>query len=165
VFDLARQLAASGPVGSHHLLEALARSPETAAGQALAAIGVVPEALATAIDALDLDATSDVTPVEAAARKMHLTVADDGQTATITMADPPTVALIQTLADQLGGGPVRGDDPTVGSMSGLWQAIERELQSLLERLQPLSPEPADEGGVLSPVRQAIQNRLRRRRAG
>lgn len=62
----ARRLAASAPLGSHHLLEALARSEDSLASKVLASFGVDAEALAAKIDEIGIEGTSDIR-VEAAA--------------------------------------------------------------------------------------------------
>ncbi|MEZ5408459.1 MAG: Clp protease N-terminal domain-containing protein [Acidimicrobiales bacterium] len=168
---VARQLAATGPVGSHHLLEALARSPESAAARVLAALGVDAEALAAKIDEVGLDGTTDLTPPEAAARRATVRLEGDAddpaeRRVVIELGDEHTVGLVATMIDVVGG-PLRGDDPVAGSLVGLWEAVSSELADLAERLagpdDPGEGEPEDEPGVLRPVRAAIESRLLRRR--
>ncbi len=173
---VARQLAATGPLGSHHLLEALARSPDSAAARVLAALGVDAEALSAKIDEIGLDGTTDLTPAESAARRMTVRLdsfaeGDAGdpaaRRAVIELGDERTVALVEMITGAAGG-PLRGDDPAAGSLVGLWHAVSFELAKVAERLNG-SPEQGeggegdDEGGMLGPVRAAIQGRLRRRR--
>ncbi len=171
---VARQLAATGPLGSHHLLEALARSPESAAARVLAALGVDAEALSAKIDEIGLDGTTDLTPAESAARRITVRLdagadADDtaGRRAVIEFGDERTVNLVEMITGAAGG-PLRGDDPAAGSLVGLWHAVSFELAKVAERLTG-SPDPGegeqseDEGRMLAPVRAAIHGRLRRRR--
>ena len=67
VLAAAEDLAGGGAVGTQHLLEALARSDDTAAAKALAAVGVDADALAAALDEVGVEGTADVVPEEAAA--------------------------------------------------------------------------------------------------
>jgi ATP-dependent Clp protease ATP-binding subunit ClpC len=159
VLAAARVLAAGGPVGSHHLLAALARSEDSAAAQALVAVGVDPEALAAALDAVSLEQTSDMTPLEAAARQVELRL--EGDRAALALGDEATVERIRALSEQLGG-PIRGDDPAVGPLSGLWRAVSDELDKLEARLVPTEPSD-DEPRRSRIVRHALQSRLGRRR--
>lgn len=168
---VARQLAATGPVGSHHLLEALARSPESAAARVLAALGVDAETLAAKIDEIGLDGSTDLTPTEAAARRVTVRLEGDaadpaGRRVIIELGDEHTVGLVDTMIDVVGG-PLRGDDPVAGSLVGLWEAVSAELSAVAERLAGPDDagegEPGDEPGVLRPVRAAIESRLMRRR--
>jgi ATP-dependent Clp protease ATP-binding subunit ClpC len=146
-------------MGSHHLLEALARSPDTLAGKVLAALGVDPDALAATIDELGIEGTTDVTPDVAAARQMELRL--EGNELHVVLRDDATVELVRTITEQLGG-PVRGDDAATGPLVGLWQAIVSALEELQRRVAP-APEEADTGPSRSSlVRQAIQGRLTRR---
>jgi ATP-dependent Clp protease ATP-binding subunit ClpA len=160
---IARELAVSGPVGSHHLLEALARSEGSAAGRVLASLGIEPEALAAAIDALDLEATTDLTPVEASARRILLQL--QGDEVHIVLTDQPTVELVRTITEQLGG-PVQGDNPAIGNLLGLWVAINAELVAL--QLRVTVPTEADDDtatGLAGIVRRALHSRLQRRHPG
>ena len=52
VIAMARQLAGAGPMGSHHLLEAMTLVDDSLASGALGALGVAPDALAATIDEL-----------------------------------------------------------------------------------------------------------------
>jgi ATP-dependent Clp protease ATP-binding subunit ClpA len=156
----ARELAASAPMGSHHLLEALARSDDSLAAKVLSSLGVDADAIAAKIDELGTEGTSDITPQEAAARQMDLWVA--GQELHLVLRDDTALELGRAITDAVGG-PVRGDDATVGSLVGLWQAVRGGLEDLRRRVAPL-PEEAETGPRRSAlVRQAIENRLARRR--
>ncbi len=169
---VADRLAASGPVGSHHLLEGLARSSESAAARVLAALGVDAEAVAAKIDEIGLDGTTDLTPTEAAARRVTVRLEGDGadpagRRVVIELGDDETVGRVETIID-VTGGPLRGDDPVGGSLVGLWEAVAAELAGLAEHLAgPPDPDGGGEGGeaagVLGPVRSAIQGRILRRR--
>jgi ATP-dependent Clp protease ATP-binding subunit ClpA len=156
----AQRIAASTPVGSHHLLEALARSEDTLAGKVLASLGVDPETLAAAIDEMGTEGTSDATPEETAARLMELRIEAD--VAYVVLRDESTVELVRTITQPFDG-PLRGDDPAAGSMAGLWQAIVGGLEEIRGRVAP----PADDPGAASDrpniVRQAIQSRFARRK--
>ncbi len=168
---VARQLAAAGPVGSHHLLEALARSPESAAARVLAELGVDAEALAAKIDEVGLDGTTDLTSAEAAARRITVRLEGDSGGAltrhvVIELGDEQVVGLVTTITEATGG-PLRGDDIAAGSLVGLWEAVSAELTKVAGHLTGTAAtdqeSEGDEGGVLGPVRAAIQGRLRRRR--
>jgi len=155
----AQQLAANTPMGSHHLLEALARSEDTVAAKALASLGVDADALAAAIDEISTEGTSDATPEETAARMMEVRI--EGDLVQVVLRDPATVELVRTIIDEYGGA-VRGDDPAVGSLAVMWQSIVAGLEELRDRVVP-STEPDTAGGRPNIVRQAIQSRLGRRR--
>jgi ATP-dependent Clp protease ATP-binding subunit ClpC len=158
----AQELAGSAPVGSHHLLEALARSEDSLASKALASLGVDPDTLAAKIDELGVDGTNDVTPEEEAARKMVVLLA--GDEVQVVLRDETTVELVRAIVEPLGG-PLRGDDPAAGSLVGLWQAIGSGLDDVRRRVVP-PPEEAETGPSRpSIVRAAIQSRLRRRTQG
>lgn len=168
---VAGRLAATGPVGSHHLLEALARSPESAAARVLAALGVDAEAVAAKIDEVGLDGTTDLTPTEAAARRVTVRLEGDaaepaGRRVVIELGDEHTVGLVDTII-AVTGGPLRGDDAVGGSLVGLWEAVAAELASVAEHLagppDEVVGDDGGEGGVLGPVRAAVQGRIRRRR--
>jgi ATP-dependent Clp protease ATP-binding subunit ClpA len=158
----AEQLAGASPMGSHHLLEALVRSEDSAAAKALAALGVDAETLAAKIDEVGIDGTADLTNEEAAARQMEIRV-EEGEVR-ITLRDEAALELGQAVIVQLGG-PIRGDDPVVGGLAGLHQAVIRSLAELRARVAP-SPEDLPEaettGRVAGRLQRAIHSRLRRR---
>jgi ATP-dependent Clp protease ATP-binding subunit ClpC len=156
----AQQLAGSGPTGSHHLLEALARSDDNLAGKVLASLGVDADTLAATIDELGTEGTSDDTPEETAARMMELRI--EGGAAHVVLGDPATVDMVRTIIESFDG-PVRGNDPSAGSLAGLWQAITAGLEELRNRVAPSADDPSAAQARSSLVRQAIQNRLARRR--
>ena len=84
----------------------------------------------------------------------------------IELADERVVGLVATITEATGG-PLRGDDIAAGSLVGLWEAVAAELATVAEHLTGTAATDqeteGDEGGVLGPVRAAIQGRLRRRR--
>jgi ATP-dependent Clp protease ATP-binding subunit ClpC len=147
-------------MGSHHLLEALARSPDALAGKVLAALGVDADTLAATIDELGIEGTTDVTPEEAAARQMEVRV--DGDELHIVLRDDATVALARSMTERLGG-PLHGNDAVVGPLVGLWQPIVSALEELRKRLAPDPEDTETQSSRPSLVRQAIQSRLSRRR--
>ncbi|HKA02952.1 MAG TPA: Clp protease N-terminal domain-containing protein, partial [Acidimicrobiales bacterium] len=61
VLDAAQAISGMAPMGSHHLLEALSRSPDSLAGRVLASLGVDPDALSAKIDEIGIDDTTDET--------------------------------------------------------------------------------------------------------
>ncbi len=159
----AEELAASGPMGSHHLLEALARSEDSLAAKVLAALGVDADVLAAKIDELGVAGTTDVTPEEAAAQQMEVRL--EGGEVHVVLRDEASVALARIVTEHLGG-PVRGDDPVAGSLAGLWPEVVRALESVGRQLEPPADEQGgDRGSRSAVVRRAIQSRLRRRRSG
>jgi ATP-dependent Clp protease ATP-binding subunit ClpC len=157
----ARQLAGGGAVGTHHLLEALARSEDSLAGKVLVALGVDAEALAAKIDEIGVDGTSDITPAEAAARQMELRI--EGGVAHVVLGDEASVHLVRTLIESFRG-TVRGGDVAVGSLAPLWSAIVGSLEELCERMAPVADESEAARLRSTIVGRAIQSRLARRRA-
>jgi ATP-dependent Clp protease ATP-binding subunit ClpC len=155
VIAAAEQLAGSGPVGSHHLLEAMALVDDSLAAGTLAAFGVAPDELAAKIDELGTEGTTDVSPEDSAARRMEVRLGDDELT--IVLRDEASVELGRSLTNAVGN-PVRGDVPGT-PLVGLWRANLLGLQQLLERVDPAEP---DQPTRAAAVRAAIRNRLRRR---
>jgi ATP-dependent Clp protease ATP-binding subunit ClpC len=162
VVAAAEQLAGGSPMGSHHLLEALVRSEDSAAAKVFAALGVDADALATTIDEVGIDGTTDLTDEEAAARQMEIRLADDE--VQVLLRDDTAIELARELTAHIGG-PVRGDDPVSGGLVSLHQAIVRSLTELRTRVAPSpeeAPEPATTGRVSGLIQRAIHSRLRRR---
>jgi hypothetical protein len=157
VLALAEKLAGSAPVGSHHLLEALATVGQGAGGKALAGLGVTADALAEQIDTIDLTATSDVTPEQAAAAAMSLDV--DGDRAVLSTTDPDTVGRIRALVEQAGG-PLTGDGPLAGPFIAVHRAVVGAAALINTALNP--PAAPDDAPATSLVERL---RRRRRRAG
>lgn len=158
----AQRLAAGTPLGSHHLLEALARSEDTLASRVLASLGVDADTLAATIDDIGTEGTSDATPEESAARLMELRIEAD--VAHVILRDDSSVELVRTIVQSFGG-PMRGDDPAAGSMAGLWQAIVTGLEEVRGRVVPPTDDPNAAPDHPNIVRQAIQSRLARRKRG
>jgi len=161
--EAARQLAASAPMGTHHLLEALARVEDGAAAKVLAALGVDAEAIAAKIDELGTEGTADTTPEMLALQAMEIRVVDDE--VHVVLRDPATLDLARRATQQLGG-PVRGDDPVAGSLASIWHVSRNTLQQVVQRLSPTPEEgraPRSLPGLPAAVQRAVQSRLRRLR--
>jgi len=161
VLRLAEHLAAGAPVGSHHLLEALARSDRSMAAQVLAGFGVDPDNIAARVDAIDPESTSDVTPEMSAAAKMRLRL--DGDEVHLVLADEETVALVRQLIELAGAdGELTGAEPLTGPFITFWTSF-RDGVSALQRA--LAVEPGGEGepehGRITT--RTIRDRLRGRR--
>jgi ATP-dependent Clp protease ATP-binding subunit ClpC len=158
----AGDLAGSAPLGSQHLLEALARLDGSLAAKVLAELGVDPDDVAAKIDELGIEGTTDVTPEEVAARAMEVRV--EGEEVHLVLRDAATVELARSISEKLGG-PIRGEDPAT-SLIGLWQGTVSGLQDVRRQITPPEPGP-DEGeattGRSAIVRRALQSRLARRR--
>ncbi|HEY8453558.1 MAG: Clp protease N-terminal domain-containing protein [Micromonosporaceae bacterium] len=152
---IAEQLAGGSPIGSHHLLEALARSQGSAAAQALAAVGVDVEVLAATLDEHGLAGTTDLTPEEEATRQMEVRL--DGDEVHVVLRDEATRRKVAAAVDRVGG-PLRGDDPLAAGLATVYQAVDRYLDRLEERLAP----PEETTGGTATLRQAVMSRLRRR---
>jgi ATP-dependent Clp protease ATP-binding subunit ClpC len=156
VLALAERLAGSAPVGSHHLLEALATVAGGAGGKALAGLGVTADALAEQIDAIDLTTTADVTPEQAAAATMTWDV--DGDRAVLSTADPETVGRVRALVEQAGG-PLAGDGPLAGPFISVHRALVGAAAAIHAALNP----PARAEDDPKAVTLSLAERLRRRR--
>ena len=156
----AQDLAAGAAVGSHHLLEALARSEDSLASKVLISLGVDADTLAAKIDEIGIEGTSDVTVEETAARQMEIRI--EGDAASIVLHDEATVRLVRAITESVGG-PVRGDDSTIGSLAALWQAIVGNLEELRSRVMPATADLDSDVGRSTIVRRAVQARLARRR--
>ena len=155
VIAAAQQVAGAGPMGSHHLLEAMVLVDDSLASGALVALGVDADALAAKIDELGTEGTTDLSPEEAGAQHMALRIGDE---VVIVMRDPTMLELARTLSGVIGNG-VAGTAAAAGPLVGLWEANLDALRPL-ERVEPT--EEADQGGRAAIVRAAIRNRLRRR---
>ncbi len=155
----AQQLAGGAAVGSHHLLEALARSDGSMAAQALSDLGVDPDALSARLEALPLEDSTDVTPDEASARKMELRV--EGDEVLIVMRDAVTLDRARSVLER-SGTPLRGDDPSAAGFVTLLREVRTSLDEIGATLtpEPLAPPPSGRSAL---VQRVIQSRLRRRR--
>ena len=131
--ELADQLAGGAPVGSQHVLEALARIDSGVAGRALAGLGVTVEALAGAVDAVDVATTSDLTPEHTAAASLSWMADDD--TATLTTTDPALVAAVRRLVEHVGG-PLTGEGPLTGAFVAVHSALTTATAALDGVLDP-----------------------------
>jgi ATP-dependent Clp protease ATP-binding subunit ClpC len=152
VLALAQRLAAGAPVGSHHLLEALARTDGSMGGQVLAALGVDAEAVVGTADGLDVTSTSDVTAEQVAAGRIRLWV--EGEEVRLAVADPALAARARELV-AVGGGELRGEGPLVGPFIGLHRGVVDGLDAVAVLVAPDDGEPA-------PARTSLRDRLRRR---
>jgi ATP-dependent Clp protease ATP-binding subunit ClpC len=139
VLALAEVLAAGAPLGSHHLLEALARVDASMAGRALAALGVDAAGVTAQVDSLDITETSDVTPEQVAAAQMRWRL--DGDEAILVTADPETVARLRKVIEQ-SNGELRGEGPLAGLFIGLHRSFQATLDAL-EAAFGSAEQPAD----------------------
>ncbi len=163
VLDAAQAISGMAPMGSHHLLEALARSPESLAGKVLASLGVDPDNLSAKIDEIGIDDTTDVTPEQAAARRMEIRLEDDE--VHIVLRDDASVDSVRAVAAELGS-PIRGSDPAAGALVGLWLTTMAGLSQLRQDVAPTPEEESSTGAGTrrsALVRDILQSRLRRRR--
>jgi ATP-dependent Clp protease ATP-binding subunit ClpC len=162
VVAVAEQLAGGSPMGSHHLLEALIRSEDSAAARVFAALGVEADAVSATIDEVGIEGTSDLTDEEAAARQMEISMGD-GEVR-IVLRDPAAVELAGAVIERLGG-PVRGDDPLAGGLVLLHGQAIRFLTDLKARVAPSPPDASDQerpSDISTLIERATRSRLRRR---
>jgi ATP-dependent Clp protease ATP-binding subunit ClpA len=148
VLQTAEQLAGDAPVGSHHLLEALLTAEGSMAANALAALGIDPEAVGATLGELRLEDTTDVTPEEAAARQMELRV--DGDEVHIVLRDDATLERSKLVVASAGGA-IKGAGPNASAFIPIWSV----LHDSLARLAALSDE--------RPVEEPTHRSRRRRR--
>jgi ATP-dependent Clp protease ATP-binding subunit ClpC len=156
VLELAAQLAGGAPLGSQHLLEALAWIDDGVAARALQGLGVTRASLADAVDGVNLESTTDLTPELTAAAGLRLTV--HGDTAVLTSTDPAVVALVRQLVDELGG-ELSGDAPLAGYFLPLHRALVGTAAAVHQAVNP----PADGPGAIAG--EVLLERLKRRQAG
>ena len=128
----ARRLAGDGPVGTHHILGAIVRDPDSLGAKALAVLGVTPDALEAELGRLDPTGTADELPEAAGARQLRVGVVDDG--VSVVLADE---RLRDRLAGLLEGGSnvVRADDPAAVSFPALWRHVVHHLNDVAWRLE------------------------------
>ena len=162
VLAAAEDLAGGGAVGTQHLLEALARSDDTAAAKALAAVGVDAEALAAALDEVGLEGTADVVPEEAAARAMEVRV--EGDAVHVVLRDANSLAIARGVVETLGG-PLRGSDAVGAGAVVPWNAVVHYLLDVQARVMPVSQgpltdQPTDQRRTI--VQRALRSRMGRR---
>jgi ATP-dependent Clp protease ATP-binding subunit ClpA len=154
VLELAAQFAGGAPVGSQHLLEALAWVEDGVAGRVLKGLGVTRDSLAEAVAGADLGGTADLTPELTAAAALRLTV--DGDSAVLTSTDPTVVALVRQLVDELGG-ELSGDGPLAGSFVPLHRALVHTAAAVHQAVNP----PADTPNAI--FGKVLRERLKHRR--
>jgi ATP-dependent Clp protease ATP-binding subunit ClpA len=160
VVAAAEALAGDAPMGSHHLLEALIRAEGSMAASVLAQLGVNPEAVASKVDEMDSDATTDATPEETAAREMELRV--EGDEVHLVFRDQATLALARTV-QELTGAPIRATGPLAGRFVPLWTQTNEALLTLVQSLKPeAEAETRDVSRATMLVRRVLHDRLRRR---
>ena len=160
VLALAAELAGDGPVGSHHILEAMLQQPDSAAAKVLRDAGIDLDQLAGKLDQVDIEDTTDDTPTQAAARQLELSVTD--QTVTVVLRDPASLELGKQIV-QLNGGPLAARGPQLDLLGRLWTAVHDWLAATARVLAPppdVSPEVAEK--LFS---RGLPSRFRRRRAG
>ncbi|HWM07279.1 MAG TPA: Clp protease N-terminal domain-containing protein [Actinophytocola sp.] len=148
-------------MGSHHLLEALIRAEGSMAATVLTQLGVSPDAVATKVDELDADATTDATPQETAARKMEIRV--EGDEVHLVFRDSDTLGLTKAVYELTGGQPIRATGPVAGRFVPLWTQTNEMLLSLVRSLRPEGEtEDKNVGKAALLVRRVLHDRLRRR---
>ncbi|MEJ3658965.1 Clp protease N-terminal domain-containing protein [Actinomycetes bacterium KLBMP 9759] len=150
IVAVAEQIAAGGPVGSHHFLEALMQVDTGMAAKVLTQLGVTAESIIAGVDAEDLAATSDITPEQAAAATMRWEVGED--TATLTIGDEETVARLRVLIAEAEA--LSGDGPLAGPFITLHRAVHHFTDTVDGYLQ-LDETSAER-------RRSLRDRLRRR---
>ena len=160
VLALATQLAGEGPVGSHHILEAILQRPDSAAAKVLSDAGIDLEQLATKLDNVSVEDTTDDTPEQAAARQLELSVTDDA--VTVVLRDPASLELGKQIVE-LNGGPLVARGPQLDLLGRLWSAVNDWLGGTARALAP-PPDVAPEDAEKLFTR-GRPTRFRRRRAG
>jgi len=156
VLTLAEQLAGGAPVGSQHLLEALAWVEDGIAGRVLTELGVTRESVADAVDGIDAAATTDMTPDVRGLVGMRLTV--DGDTVVLTSTDLTLVGIVRKLVEDLGGD-VSAEGPLAGAFVPLHQALVHTARQVFTAVNPPADAPHTAHG------RALRERLKRRREG
>ncbi|MGH9245166.1 MAG: Clp protease N-terminal domain-containing protein [Acidimicrobiales bacterium] len=162
VWTTAAALAAGGPVGTHHVLEALARSEGTLAANALGELGVDPDALAAKLEELGVEGTRDDTPEQSALRGMEVRLEADGLH--VILSDADTLEKARAVLEEVGGDRLAGRDPVAAPLVGIWQATQRTLDGMRIRVEAGEETSGEGGSVSSAVRRAIEAQLRRLRA-
>jgi ATP-dependent Clp protease ATP-binding subunit ClpA len=160
VLALAAELAGEGPVGSHHILEAMLQQPDSAAAKVLGDAGIDLDQLAAKLVQVSTEDTADDTPREAAARQLELSVTDE--TVTVVLRDPGSLELAKRIV-QLNGGPLAARGPQLDLLGRLWTAVNDWLAATARALAPppdVAPEVAEKLFT-----RGLPSRFRRRRAG
>ena len=155
VLELAAELAGEGPVGSHHILEAMLQQPDSAAAKVLGDAGIDLDQLGAKLEEISTQDTADDTPVQAAARQLELSVTDE--TVTVVLRDPASLELGKQIV-QLNDGPLAARGPQLDLLGRLWTAVNDWLAATARALAP-PPEVAEKLFT-----RGRPSRFRRRRA-
>ena len=155
VLALAAELAGEGPVGSHHILEAMLQQPDSAAAKVLGDAGIDLDQLGAKLDEISTEDTADDTPVQAAARQLELSVTDE--TVTVVLRDSSSLELGKQIV-QLNGGTLAARGPQLDLLGRLWTAVNDWLAATARALAP-PPEVAEKLFT-----RGRPSRFRRRRA-
>jgi Clp amino terminal domain, pathogenicity island component len=139
VLALAAELAGETPVGSD--------------------AGIDLDQLATRLDEVSTEDTTDDTPGQAAARQLELTVTNES--VMVVLHDPGSVELGKKIL-QLNGGPLAAHGPQLELLGRLWTAVNDWLAATARALAP-PPDVAPEAAEKLFTR-GLPSRFRRRRA-
>jgi ATP-dependent Clp protease ATP-binding subunit ClpC len=144
VLALAAEFAGDTPIGSHHILEAILQQPDSAAAKALSDAGIDLDQLSAKLDEVSTENTADDTPEQAAARKLDLSVTDEG--VTVVLRDSGSIELGQKIIE-LNGGPLAVSGSQLDLIGRLWTAVNSWLAATVRLLSPppeVSPELAED---------------------
>ena len=155
---LAAELAGEGPVGSHHILEAMLQQPDSAAAKVLGDAGIDLDQLAAKLDQVSIEDTADDTPQQAAARQLELSVTDE--TVTVVLRDPASLELGKRIV-QLNGGRWRPAAPSSTCSVGCGR---RSTMARRHRACAGTPAGCSAGGSEKLFTRGLPSRFRRRRA-
>ena len=158
VLTLAAELAGEGPIGSHHILEAILQQPDSAAAKVLTDAGIDLDQLADKLDDVSTEDTTDDTPTQAAARQLELSLTDD--TVTVVLRDSGSIELGKQIV-QLNGGPLPARGAQLDLLVQLWKAVNDWLTATA---RALAPEPEGSGELEERITRGLRSRFRRRRA-
>jgi ATP-dependent Clp protease ATP-binding subunit ClpA len=158
VLTLAAELAGEGPIGSHHILEAILQQPDSAAAKVLTSAGIDLDQLADKLDDVSTEDTTDDTPTQAAARQLELSLTDD--TVTVVLRDSGSIELGKQIV-QLNGGPLPARGAQLDLLVQLWKAVNDWLTATA---RALAPEPEGSGELEEGITRGLRSRFRRRRA-
>ena len=128
VLALAAELAGEGPVGSHHILEAMLQQPDSAAAKVLGDAGIDLDQLGAKLEEI-----ADDTPLQAAARQLELSVTDE--TVAVVLRDPASLELGKQIV-QLNDGPLAARGPQLDLLGQLWTAVNDWLTATARALAP-----------------------------
>ena len=133
VLALAAELAGEGPVGSHHILEAMLQQPDSAAAKVLGDAGIDLDQLGAKLEEISTEDTADDTPLQAAARQLELSVTDE--TVAVVLRDPASLELGKQIV-QLNDGPLAARGPQLDLLGRLWTAVNDWLTATARALAP-----------------------------